>query len=50
MQPSEKVSISHKQFSEIVAEADDRPEDKTAYRFSNGRRFDQGAGAYEPEA
>lgn len=47
---SEQVSVSHKQFSEIVKEADDRPEDKTAYRFSNGRRFESGPGAYEPEA
>lgn len=50
MANTEKISVSHKQFSEVVKEVDDSKEDKTAYRFSNGRRFDAGAGPYEPEA
>jgi hypothetical protein len=52
MHSSEKVSISHKQFSEIVreAEGDEVKDDKTAYVFSNGRRFDGGPGPYEPAA
>lgn len=48
---AEVVTASSKLWSEIVAETDDRSEDKTAYVFSNGRRFEAGAGAYaEPEA
>lgn len=38
-----------KLWSQIVEDADPEPEDKTAYRFSNGRRF-EAAGVYgEPE-
>lgn len=51
MTSSEQVSVSHKLFSEIVNEAKgEQKDDKTAYRFSNGRTFEDGAGAYEPEA
>lgn len=48
MTREEQVSVSHKQFSEIVEEArGDGKEDRTAYRFSNGRRFDEGRGPYD---
>lgn len=42
---------SSKLWSQICEEADPEmdKEDKTAYRFSNGRRF-EAAGTYEPEA
>ena len=50
MEKSEQVSSSHKLFSEIVAEVKgDTVEDKTAYRFSNGRTFKEGRGPYEPK-
>ena len=50
MRREEQVSVSHKQFSELVAEANgDKPVDKTAYQFSNGRKFDDGQGPYTPE-
>lgn len=48
MATSEKISISHKQFSQIVKEADpeaDRQK-QTGYVFSNGRRFEDGDGPY----
>ena len=45
---SEQVSVTHKQFSQIVKEVDPEPEVKTAYRFSSGRRFKPGTGPYEP--
>lgn len=44
-------NVSSKLWSQICEEADPEmaKEDKTAYRFSNGRRF-EAAGTYEPEA
>jgi len=52
MESTEEIKSSQAQFSQIVKAVDVRKEDKTAsgYRFSNGRRFESGNGAYEPEA
>lgn len=49
--PDSTTNESEKLWSQICEEADPEmaKEDKTAYRFSNGRRF-EAAGVLEPEA
>lgn len=49
MERSEEVSSSQVQFSQLVKEADTSEEDTDRYKFSNGRKFKAGLGAYEPE-
>jgi hypothetical protein len=44
-----EANESIRSWAQLVAEADTEVEDKTAYRFSNGRRF-EAAGVHEPEA
>lgn len=38
---SEKINSSTKLWSEECREADPTPEERPAYEFSNGRRFDE---------
>jgi hypothetical protein len=39
--PSQKVTSGTRLWSQECREADQTPEDKTAYQFSNGRCFDE---------
>ena len=50
MADEQQVTTSETLLSEEVAKAHPQPEDKTAYEWSNGRKFEDGQGPYEPPA
>jgi hypothetical protein len=50
MSDDTKVEFSERLWSEEVAAADPTPEDKTAYVWSNGKKFEDGQGPYAPIA
>ncbi len=48
MPDEQTVTTSETTLQEEVNKAHPEPEDKTAYEWSNGRKFEQGNGPYPP--
>lgn len=46
MPDDQTVTTSDRLWSEEVAQADTTEEDKTAYEWSNGKKFEEGNGPY----